>query len=68
MPKCDFTLYFFTNYTSAWVFSCKFAAYFHILGLSNTFRKKTTFTSLTLVRQVNVSYTANFPIDFYLIL
>ena len=31
MPKCDFNkfaLQLYWNYTSAWVFSCKFAAYF----------------------------------------
>ena len=32
MPKCDFNKVAFQrywNHTSAWVFSCKFAAYFH---------------------------------------
>ena len=31
MPKCDFNkvaLQLYRNHTSAWVFSCKFAAYF----------------------------------------
>ena len=31
MPKCDFNkvgLQLYGNHTSAWVFSCKFAAYF----------------------------------------
>ena len=31
MPKCDFNkadLQLYSNQTSAWVFSCKFAAYF----------------------------------------
>ena len=36
MPKCDFNkvaLQFYWNNTSAWVFSCKFAAYFqHIFS------------------------------------
>ena len=32
MPKCDFNKFakqLHWNHTSAWVFSCKFAAYFH---------------------------------------
>ena len=35
MPKCDlnwnsyFNKHFYWNHTSAWAFSCKFAAYFH---------------------------------------
>ena len=40
MPKCDFNnfaLQLYWNYTSAWVFSCKFAAYFQ-----NTFYKNTS--------------------------
>ena len=28
MPKCDFSKVAYSNHTSAWVFSCKFAAYF----------------------------------------
>ena len=38
MPKCDFnkvTFHFHWNHTSAWVFSCKFAAYFQ-----NTFSQE----------------------------
>ena len=40
MPKCDFNkvaLQLYWNHTSAWVFSCKFAAYFQ-----NTFPKNTS--------------------------
>ena len=32
MPKCDFHVdakQLYSNHTSAWVFACKFAAYFH---------------------------------------
>ena len=28
MPKCNFNRVAYRNHTSAWVFSCKFAAYF----------------------------------------
>ena len=40
MPKCDFNKFamqFYWNHTSAWVFSCKFAAYFQ-----NSFSQNTT--------------------------
>ena len=41
MPKCDFNkialqLYWFWNRTSAWVFSCKFAAFFRTSFPRNT--------------------------------
>ena len=45
MPKCDFNkvaLQFYWNHTSAWVFSCKFAAYFQNNFFRTPFRKNTS--------------------------
>ena len=42
MPKCDFNkiaLQLYRNHTSAWVFSCMFAAYFHMEGCFCIFHK-----------------------------
>ena len=63
MPKCDFNkvaLQLYWNHTSAWVFSCKFAAYFQ-----NTFSKEHLWMAAPGLgrTKVNLKLTCIFPAE-----